>query len=125
MNEKAKAKKVIRKEKRQFVISTRLSESEYFDFLANVSGKGGMKKRAQSSYLRAAALGMSVRIIDSEVEAYRMFIAGKMSNNINQIAKRLNTDFKSNILTSETYHEVLIALKAVHDDYLNLIKPLE
>ena len=113
-----------KKEGKNIIISTRLTESEYMNFLLKITDESGCLIIKTSAYLRAAVIDMSINIIDSEVECYKCFIAGKISNNINQIAKRLNQDHKQEKMDNDTYQAILNELKKVNDVLSNLLTSL-
>ena len=76
------------------------------------------------AFSKLATLAGKVTIIDSELEQYRAFVASRISNNINQIAKRLNTDFKANHVSEETYINVLNEMGKLNDELNKLLEPL-
>jgi hypothetical protein len=113
-----------RKEGKDIVISTRLTESEYTEILCKISDGSGKPLMKPGAYLRAAATGASITVVDAEIERYRAFIAGKISNNLNQITRRLNEDNKSGKIDHETYGQVLAELKELNAEFCRLLVPL-
>ena len=105
-------------------ISTRLTDSELAEFKLSISDDNGNLKITPSDYFRAAVLGRSVRFADAEVERYRAFIASKISNNLNQLTKSLHLQHKKGVLNDQTYVDLLIALKTIHADTVELTRPI-
>ena len=89
------------------VIATRLTESEYADIMLRIADDIGEQQITLSEYTKQALLNATVVVVDTEVEQYKVFILSKLSNNINQIAKRLNKDKLSNTLNHNTYQFIL------------------
>ena len=89
------------------VIATRLTESEYADIMLRIADDIGEQQITLSEYTKQALLNATVVVVDTEVEQYKVFILSKLSNNINQIAKRLNKDKLSNTLNNQTYQFIL------------------
>ena len=102
------------------VIATRLTESEYADIMLRITDDIGEQQITLSEYTKQALLNATVVIVDTEVEQYKVFILSKLSNNINQIAKRLNKDKLSNTLNNQTYQLILNELIKTNTDIYTL-----
>lgn len=109
-----------KKEKRNIHVATRMTKSEYAGFLLKNMNAYGDKIISESEFIRQALLRSEIKINDSEVEQYKCFILGKISNNVNQIAKRLNEDIKFNNLTDRTYKNVLSELVRLNEEIVQL-----
>lgn len=95
------------------VVSIRFKDDEYIDLLMKVSDKDGKPIMPVGKFVKCAALTGKVKIFNHEVEEYKAFILGKISNNINQIAHRLNTDNIENKVSEQTYIANLEALESL------------
>jgi len=93
------------------VVAVRFKDDEYMDLLMKISDKDGKQIMKVSSFIKSAALTGKVKVFNHEVEEYKAFILGKISNNINQIAHRLNTDNSENKVSEKTYIANLEALE--------------
>lgn len=88
------------------VISMRLTAQEYQPFAEMIEQAGTGK----SHFFRTLLLSKATRItVAPKMETPRdyktcLFYMNKASNNINQIARRLNTDYKSGILNEKVYN---------------------
>lgn len=117
---------MIKKEKKnkEHVISARYNEDEYLDILLKISDADGKQMMSPGAFSKAATLAGKVTIVDSELEQYRVFVASKISNNINQIAKRLNTDFKAESVSEKTYIDVLNQMEKLNNELNKLLEPM-
>lgn len=113
------------KEKREHVVSTRLTDKEYSELLLKLSDDEGVLIKRVSDFIQGACTGATVHVYDSEIERYKAFIAGRTGNNINQIARRLNQDNIAGKISDDTYEEVLLQLKQINDDLSKVLRPLE
>jgi len=93
------------------VIAVRFKDDEYMDLLMKISDKEGKQIMKVSSFIKSASLTGKVKVFNHDVEEYKAFILGKISNNINQIAHRLNTDNSENKVSEKTYIANLEALE--------------
>ena len=112
------------KDKKEHVISARYTESEYLDVLMKITDADGTQMMSPGAFSKAATLGGRVTITDTEVERYRVFILSKISNNLNQIAKGLNTDRLADRVTEETHISTLEKLQELKDEVIKLTEPL-
>ena len=117
-------KKLQGKKNKNIVISTRLTDDEYADIQLRIADENLKKIISLSEYFKQALLGASVHVIDKEVEQYRVHILGKISNNINQISRRLNFDNLEKKINDDTYKNVLIEMKKICDQVAELSAPL-
>jgi len=106
------------------IVSIRFKEDEYMDLLMKVSNKEGNPIMSVGKFCKCAALAGKVKIFNHEVEEYKAFILGKISNNINQMAHRLNTDNIENKVSESTYIANLEALKEVLELVNELAEPV-
>lgn len=114
---------VIKKNKER-VISARYTEDEYMDILLKISDGEGKQIISPGAFSKAATLSGRVTVVDKEVEQYKVFVASKISNNVNQISKRLNSDFKAKIISEKTYGDVLEELNKLTIQVHSLLEPL-
>lgn len=112
------------KKNKDFVISARYTEDEYMDVLLKITDEDGHRMMSPGAFSKAAALAGKVTIVDSELEQYRAFIAGNIGNNLNQIARRLNTDNLAGTITEQTYIDVLNELGSLKKELTKLLEPL-
>ena len=106
------------------VVSIRFNDDEYMDILMKISDKDGKPIMSAGKFVKCAALTGKVKIFNHEVEEYKAFILGKISNNINQIAYRLNTDNIENKVSESTYIANLEALENVLELVNELAEPV-
>ena len=114
----------LQKKKKSLVISTRLTEDEYADVLLRIANSQGESLIKPSDYFRHALLDANVVVNDKEVEQYRVFILSKISNNLNQIAKRLNQDHGMNLINEATYQDILNELVQLNQSITVLSHPV-
>jgi hypothetical protein len=112
------------KSKKEHVISARYTESEYLDVLMKITDADGTQMMSPGAFSKAATLGGRVTISDTEVERYKAFVLSKISNNMNQIAKGLNTDRLAGCVPEETHISVLMRLEEIKDEITKLMEPL-
>ena len=112
------------KSTKQHVISARYTESEYLDVLLKITDADGTQVMSPGAFSKAATLGGRVTIVDSEVERYKVFLLSKISNNMNQIAKGLNTDRLAGRVSEETHIFALEKLHEIKDEITKLMEPL-
>lgn len=95
------------KENRKKIITFRLSDSEYEPYEKKLK-KLNMTK---SSFFREVFITKSdsVHIAKEKTQDNKrlLFLANKSSNNINQIAKKLNSAYRSGVVTEKVYLETL------------------
>jgi hypothetical protein len=103
---------------RDIVISTRLTEHEFAEMQTKLMDANGKPMMKPAAFLRAAATGAVVNVVDTELEQYRIFIEKRASNNLNQIAKRLNSDHLAGIITNQTYENVLAELLKISEAFI-------
>lgn len=107
-------------------ISFRLSAKEYKPY-GDIIKKNGLKK---SKFIRDVFLNASIdedgKIVvkKTKVEDYKrvVFVANKSSNNINQIAKKLNLAYKNGTVNESLYVEMLNRLIGVEKLFKSAIK---
>ena len=113
------------KENKSHVISARFNDDEYLDVMMKITDESGTQLMKLSDFARASILSSKVVIVDSELEQYRAWVAASVGNNINQIARRLNTDAKTEILSESTYIDVLKELNKISVEMNKLLEPLK
>ena len=106
------------------VVSIRFKENEYIELLMKVSNKNGNKAMSVSQFCKHSALTGKVTIFNQEIEEYKTHLLSKLSNNINQIAHRLNTDNFKGTLSESTYINNLQALEEILQLVNELSKPI-
>ncbi|BCG62917.1 MAG: hypothetical protein methR_P0588 [Methyloprofundus sp.] len=119
-----KNKKQIKNESKDIVISTRLTSAEYTKMQLKITDASGHSIMKPSAYLRAAVLGVSVNLVDAEVERYKAYVAGKLGNNINQIAKRLHQHHNNRSISDATYQDVLEEFQKLNNELAILLAPI-
>ena len=63
---------------------------------------------------------MLFRSVDTELEQYKVFIEKRASNNLNQIAKRLNSDNLAGKINTKTYEDVLAELVKISEAFIRI-----
>jgi hypothetical protein len=106
------------KSTKSIVVSTRLNEHEFAEMQLKLIGSNGKPMMKPAAFLKAAATGAVVTVIDAELEQYRVFIEKRASNNLNQIAKRLNTDHLAGKINNKTYEDVLSELVKISASFI-------
>jgi len=106
------------------VVSIRFNDDEYMNILMKISDKDGNLIMSAGKFCKCAALTGKVKIFNHEVEEYKTFILGKISNNINQITHRLNIDNIENKVSEQTYISNLEGLKELLELVNELADPI-
>jgi Bacterial mobilisation protein (MobC) len=114
-----------KKENKIYSINTRYTESEYMSILLKITDDKNMQIMKPSQYQRLAALNANITVHDSELDEYKIFIASKISNNINQIAKNLNIANLQDNLTDDTFNDCLLQLEKLNDELQKLTTPFK
>jgi hypothetical protein len=95
------------KSNKNIVCTFRLSEEEYKPY-EKIVARSGLKR---SEVLREVVVSKSAKTVlpkKQSVDSKRLvFLANKASNNINQIARKLNIDEKKGIVNEVTYKKIL------------------
>ncbi|TLS73439.1 plasmid mobilization protein [Photobacterium damselae] len=95
-----------KKEQKTQVITFRLTESEYEPFKKIFENSDLSKSEFFRHMFLTSKDNYTFEVKENKPIDYSklLFINNKISNNINQIAKRLNTDSKSGIITQRSYN---------------------
>jgi len=112
------------KKPRHHVISFRIDDDALAELMLKVTDSRGEQIISPSSFARAALESSQVHVVDQELEAFRVYVAAKFGNNINQIARRLNTDAKAGIIDNATYNDVAAQLASISDELHALLQPV-
>jgi hypothetical protein len=99
------------------VCACRIPSEEYARLEAEVMSLG---YKSMSDYFRTILLDRKKEISNRELEEYRLFLAGKVSNNINQIAKSLNIDLLKNEAIEHKKTQQLV--EAYIDSFFTLLE---
>lgn len=102
------------KEKLSARVAFRLSEADYLAYKQKVAESG----MTPSEFFRTAVLSNKTTIVARRTSPERqrvVYLMNKASNNINQIAYRLNSDHLAGKLNSRIYMSVLNALVRISD----------
>ena len=113
----------MKKEKRDIHVGTRMTESEYADFILKNRDDNGEPMMSNSDFIRTSLFSTSIKVSNQEVEQYKCFILGKISNNINQLTKRLHEDNKADCINNATYQKVLAELVTLNEEIFHLTSP--
>ncbi len=109
-------------EKKNVKITFRLSESEFKPY-EKVIAKSGLKT---SQVMREVFIEKSDKVVlpkqQSSDSKRLVFLANKASNNINQIAKKLNIDHLEGTVNEKTYTALLNNLINIERSFFNAIK---
>jgi len=120
-----KKSKENKKPQKKHVVSTRLTGEELIFFERKISGIEGSIKMSKSMFLHQACTGKKVKKVDLEVEQYKVFIAARLGNDMNEIILSLKNLELSQGRNIETYDAILQELKQINDRFNQLIRPLE
>jgi len=94
-------------------VSFRLAKADHAAFVAKVEASG-MK---ESAFLRDCVLNNKTQIVakaKTSVDVTRLlYLCNKVSNNVNQLAHRVNTDHLAGKVNEATYESLLFELHAV------------
>lgn len=106
-------------------VSFRLTQKEYEDIENRIPlDQNGNKMFTVSVFIRGSILNQRVVAVDQEIEEYKVVASAKISNNINQIAHRLNSDSLNNLVDQDTYRQILHQLKAIRDEMFDVLAPI-
>ncbi|MCF7971159.1 MAG: plasmid mobilization relaxosome protein MobC [Methylococcaceae bacterium] len=114
----------MKKEKREIHVGTRMTESEYAEFMLKNRDASGKSIMSNSNFIRTSLVNSSIKVNNQEVEQYQCFILGKISNNINQFTKRLHEDNKAERINDATYKKILEELVALNEEIFHLTLPI-
>ena len=106
------------------VVSIRFKENEYIELLMKVSDKNGNEAMSVSQFCKHSALTGKVTLFNHEIEEYKTFLLSKLSNDINQIADKLNSDNLKGNLSESIYINNLQALEKILELTNELAKPI-
>ncbi|WP_141108952.1 plasmid mobilization relaxosome protein MobC [Aeromonas veronii] len=110
------------KKNKDVIVSFRLSSAEFEPFEKEMI-RLGMSK---SKYFNLLVTGKLEESLASghNTKDYKklLFFVNKASNNINQIAKRLNVESKGGAIKEATYIKAMNALISIRDSLLSVIK---
>jgi len=113
-----------KKNNKSIVISTRLKDDEYAEVMLRIVNEDGEQIMKPSDYFKQSLLDAKVVVKYKEVEQYKAFILSRISNNMNQLAKRLNQDNLAHNISEETYKNVLSELVKINQEIVELTEPL-
>jgi len=113
------------KKKRLHQIGVRLTDDEYEDLMHKITDLDGNQMMTPSTFARASMKGAAVRIVDTELEQYRTFVAAQMANARNQMVNRLNIESKAGIISEKTYVEILELMRDQDHELNRLLEPLK
>lgn len=111
------------KEHKTQVITFRLTESEYEPYKKIFADSN----LSRSEFFRHVFLktkeSYTFKIKENKPVEYSqlIFLSNKTSNNINQIAKRLNTDAKKGIITQRTYNLIINNLISIESQLKRML----
>jgi len=114
---------MIKKENKDFKIQSRYTESEYLDVLLKITDVDGQLLMKPGEFSKACTLSGHAIIKDKELDEYKVFVVAKISNNLNQIVKRLHQDNLANRITDQTYINLLEELEKINEQLALLTEP--
>lgn len=95
------------------IISLRLTDEQYADFLKKLDLSG----LNESEYMRRAIIGDETTIVAAPVQTETsrrlLFIISKVSNNLNQLAHVINVARLKGVINRELYIELLTKLDLI------------
>lgn len=110
--------------KRTIHIGTRMSEEEYSNFMLKNMDAEGRPFLSKSDFIRKSLLTSNINVYNHEIDEYKCFILGKISNNFNQMTKRIHTDHIAENINDDTYQKILVELEKLYDEIVTLTRPL-
>ena len=113
------------KKNKNHIISFRLNDYEFAELLLKISDANGVQMLKPSVFARGSLISAQVRANDSELEKYRVFIAGQVSRQIQQIAGALETANKSDKTDDELLIELVEKIDLIMDEMNALLSPLD
>jgi len=113
------------KNNKKNIISFRLSDDEYADLLLKISDANGMQKLSASAFVRASLVSAQVRANDVELERYRVYIAGQIAQQINEIAGALNTANNEGVVSDNLVITLADKIDVITNEMHQLLAPLE
>jgi len=107
------------------VISFRLNDDEYAELLLKITDANGEKKLTPSAFARAALVSSQVRVNDVELEQYRVYIAGQITQQIQTIAGVLNTANMEEQVNDELLIALADKIDLITDEMNKMLSPIE
>ena len=101
-----------------------MNETEYAEFILKNMDATGKPKMSNSDFIRTSLVNARIRVNDPETEQYKCFILSKISNNLNQLTKRLHEDNHASRINDTTYQALLVALVTLNDEIFALSMPV-
>ena len=112
------------KKAKSSVISFRIDDDALAELIMKTTDSRGEQIISPSAFARAALESAQVHVVDQELEAFRVYVAAQIGNNINQIARRLNTDAKAGVIDTVTYRDVANELASISNELHALLQPI-
>lgn len=110
------------KERLDVLVSFRISESEFEPYKAIIE-QTNIKKSALFREVFIAKSGCMVAPKEPQKDKKRLlFLASKASNNINQIAHKLNSAYRADVISERIYKEALNNLISIEQSFAGAIK---
>jgi hypothetical protein len=110
------------KEKLSVKITFRMSASEYAPYEKLIK-ETGIKPSALFREVFIAKSGCMVAPKEPQKDKKRLlFLASKASNNINQIAHKLNSAYRADVISDRIYKETLNNLISIEQSFAGAIK---
>jgi hypothetical protein len=91
------------KENKEIVVTFRLSQSEFSPYEKLIKDSGLKKSRVMREVFIAKSGKTSLPKTQTKDSKRLLFLANKTSNNINQLARKLNMDYNNGIVNEKTY----------------------
>lgn len=110
------------KENKDEVVTFRLSENQFKPFKVLIEKSGFKKGKVIREILLSKSKTASLPKSQSKENKRLVFLANKTSNNINQLARKLNIDYKDGIVTEATYKTLLNNLINIEKSFSKAIE---
>ena len=91
------------KETLEVIVTFRLSKSEFSPYEKLIESSGLAKSKVMREVFIAKSDKAVLPKTQSKDSKRLLFLANKTSNNINQLARKLNMDYNKGIVTEKTY----------------------
>ncbi|OEF62202.1 hypothetical protein OAA_18540 [Vibrio cyclitrophicus 1F175] len=110
------------KDKLTELVSFRISESEYEPYRLMIENTGIKKSKLMRDVFIAKSGCMVEPKEDPKDKKRLMFLASKTSNNINQLAKKVNQAYRAGVVSERVYRETLNNLISIEKSFSGAIK---
>lgn len=98
-------------EKLKKTLAFRITEGDFLAYKKKFDASG----LTQSEFFREYVLTNATQVVVNNDHKRAVFLVSKASNNLNQLAHRMNSEFKSGFLSEDTFKSLLDQLVQLND----------